>query len=47
MQSLDEIKARIEEAVPGVKLGIVPNPGPAQQSSLLIDNEKAVNVARN
>jgi len=46
MQSLDEIKARIEEAVPGVKLGIVPNPGPAQQSSLLIDNEKAVNVAR-
>src|SRR5207302_10710364 len=46
MQSLDEIKARIEEAVPGVKLGIVPNPGPAQQSSLLIDNEHAVAIAR-
>lgn len=46
MESLDQIKARIESAVAGVKVDIVPNPGPAQQSSLLIDNEHAVEVAR-
>lgn len=46
MESLDEIKARAEAAVPGVKIDIVPNPGPANQPSLLIDNEHAVAVAR-
>ena len=46
MESLDEIKARAELAVPGAKIDIVPNPGPAQQSSLLIDNEHAPAVAR-
>src|SRR5215467_985340 len=46
MESLDEIKARIEGAVPGAKLDIVPNPGPANQPSLLIDNEHALAVAR-
>jgi NADH-quinone oxidoreductase subunit C len=46
MQSLDEIKARLESAVPGAKIGIVPNASPSQQSSLLIDNEHAVAVAR-
>ena len=46
MESLDEIKARAEAAVPGAKVNIVPNPGPAQQSSLLIDNEHAQAVAR-
>ena len=46
MESLDEIKARAEAAVPGAKVNIVPNPGPAQQSSLLIDNEHARAVAR-
>jgi NADH-quinone oxidoreductase subunit C len=46
MESLDEIKARAEAAVPGAKIEIVPNPGPAQQSSLLIGNEHAVAVAR-
>ena len=46
MESLDEIKARAEAAVPGAKVDIVPNPGPAKQSSLLIDNEHAPAVAR-
>ena len=46
MESLDEIKARAEAAVPGAKVDLVPNPGPAKQSSLLIDNEHAPTVAR-
>jgi NADH-quinone oxidoreductase subunit C len=46
VESLDEIKARAEAAVPGAKVDIVPNPGPARQSSLLIDNEHAPAVAR-
>jgi len=46
MESLEQIKARAEAAVPGAKIDIVPNPGPSQQSSLLIDNEHAPAVAR-
>ncbi len=46
METLDKIKARAEAAVPGAKIDIVPNPGPAQQLSLLIDNEHALAVAR-
>ena len=46
MQSLEEIKARIEATVPGAKIDIVPNASPSQQSSLLIDNEHAVAAAR-
>ena len=46
MESFDEIKARAEAAVPGAKIDIVPNPGPANQLSLLIDNEHATDVAR-
>jgi NADH-quinone oxidoreductase subunit C len=46
MESLDEIKERAEAAVPGAKIDIIANPGPAQQSSLLIDNEHAAAVAR-
>ena len=46
MESLEQIKARAEAAVPGSKIDIVPNPGPAQQSSLLIDSEHASAVAR-
>ena len=45
MESLEQIKARAEAAVPGSKVEIVSNPGPAQQSSLLIDNEHALAVA--
>src|SRR6266480_4861605 len=46
MESLDQIKSRIEAAVPGAKIDIVPNGSPSQQHSLLIDNEHAVAVAR-
>jgi NADH-quinone oxidoreductase subunit C len=46
MESLEQIKARAEAAVRGAKIDIVPNPGPSQQSSLLIDNEHALAVAR-
>jgi NADH-quinone oxidoreductase subunit C len=45
MQSLDEIKARAESAAPGAKIEIVPNPGPANQPSLLLDHEHARAVA--
>ena len=46
MESLDEIKSRIEAAVPGAQIKIVQNGSPSQQHSLLIDNEHAVAIAR-
>jgi len=46
MESLEEIKARLESAVPGAKTEIVPNASPSQQLSLKIDNEHAVGVAK-
>jgi NADH-quinone oxidoreductase subunit C len=46
MLSLEEIKARAEQAVSGAHLEIIPNPGPANQSSLLLDHAHALAVAR-
>jgi NADH-quinone oxidoreductase subunit C len=46
MEALDEIKVRIEAAIPGARLEIIPNPGPANQSSLLLDHAHASTVAR-
>ena len=46
MDSLEQIKTRIESAVSGAKIDIVANGGPSQQASLLIDNEHAVAIAR-
>jgi NADH-quinone oxidoreductase subunit C len=46
MESLEQIKGRAEAAIPGAKIDIVPNPGPANQPSLLIDNDHALAVAR-
>jgi NADH-quinone oxidoreductase subunit C len=46
VESLDEIKSRIEAAVPGAKIEIVQNGSPSQQHSLLVDNEHAVAIAR-
>jgi len=46
MESLEEIKARIQAAAPDAKIGIVANGSPAQQHSLLIDNEHAVGIAK-
>jgi len=45
VETLEQIKARVEAAVSGAKIEIVQNPGPANQPSLLIDNEHAVAVA--
>jgi NADH-quinone oxidoreductase subunit C len=45
VESLEQIKARAEAAVAGAKIDIVPNPGPANQPSLSIDNEHALAVA--
>jgi len=45
MQSLEEIKTRAEMEVPGAKVEIVPNPGPANQPSLLLDHQHARAVA--
>ena len=46
MESLEQIKGRVEAAIPGAKIDIVPNPGPANQLSLLIDNEDAPVIAK-
>jgi NADH-quinone oxidoreductase subunit C len=46
MESLPEVMARVEQAVPGAKLEIIPNPGPANQPSLLLDHAHATAVAR-
>jgi NADH-quinone oxidoreductase subunit C len=45
VETLEQIKNRAELAVRGAKIDILVNPGPSQQSSLLIDNEHAVGVA--
>jgi len=46
MESLEQIKSQIESAILGAKIDIVPNAGPSQQSSLLIDNGHARKVAK-
>jgi NADH-quinone oxidoreductase subunit C len=45
MLSIEDIKARVEAAVPGARIEIVPNPGPANQPSLLLDHNQARAVA--
>jgi NADH-quinone oxidoreductase subunit C len=46
MESLEQIKARIEAAVPGAKIEIVQNASSSKQHSLLIDNKHARDVAK-
>ena len=46
MKALEQIKARVEAAVPRAKIEIVPNAAVATQSSLLLDREHAVAVAQ-
>ena len=46
MESLEEIKARIEAAVPGASIVVIPNSSPANQPSFLLDNEHASAVAK-
>src|SRR5882724_7521014 len=46
METLEQIKARAETAVPGARLEIVPNGSPSAQHSLLVDNDHALEVAK-
>lgn len=46
MESLEEIKARIEAAIPGAVLQILPNPIPPNPPSLLIAPEHGLAAAR-
>ena len=46
MQSVEEIKAAIEAAVPGAGVEVVPNPAPAAQHSLRIAPERAIDIAQ-
>src|SRR4026208_1932886 len=46
MPPIDEIKTRAEQAIPGAKIEIVPNPSPASHPPLLLDNEHAAAVAK-
>jgi NADH-quinone oxidoreductase subunit C len=46
VETLEQIKARIEAAVPRATVDIVSNGGPAGQSSLVVDNSHALAVAK-
>src|SRR6266516_1535065 len=45
VETLEQIKARLESAIPGARLEIVPNGSPSAQHSLLVDNGHAAAVA--
>jgi NADH-quinone oxidoreductase subunit C len=45
LKTVEEIKAAIEAAVPGVGVSVVPNPSPSAQRSLLIQHDHAIEVA--
>ena len=46
METLEQIKSRVEAAMPGAVAEIVPNDSPSGQRSLLVDNAHALAVAR-
>src|SRR5438045_5558053 len=46
MESLDQIKSRIEGAVPEAKIEIVQNGSPSQHQSLLLDSEHALAIGK-
>lgn len=46
METLEQLKGRIEAAVSGARLEIMPNGSAANQPSLLVDNEHAFAVAK-
>lgn len=46
METVEQIKARLEAAVPGLQLQVLVNPSPCQQSSLLVDSKHMLEVAR-
>ena len=46
METLEQTKSRIEAAVAGAKLEIIPNDSPSAQRSFLVNREHALAVAR-
>ena len=46
MTNIEQLKDRIAAAIPGARLELIPNESPANQPSLLVDNEHAFAVAR-
>jgi NADH-quinone oxidoreductase subunit C len=46
MEGLEQIKARVEAAVPGANIQIVQNASPSRQYSLKIENEHARDIAK-
>jgi NADH-quinone oxidoreductase subunit C len=46
VETLEQIKGRVEAAVPGASLEVVPNKNPAGKLSLLVDNVHALAVAK-
>src|SRR5262249_19531072 len=45
MESLEQLKARIESTVPGARIEIVRNDSPSAQHSILADSEHAIAIA--
>ncbi len=45
METLDQIKARLEAALPGAQVQIIPNDSPSAQTSLLVDKANGLAVA--
>jgi NADH-quinone oxidoreductase subunit C len=46
LETLEQIKARLEQAVPDAKVELILNESPSGQHSLLLDREHAVAIAR-
>ena len=46
METLEQIKSRVETAIPGAALAIVTNDSPSGQRSLLLDHEHAFEAAK-
>src|SRR5258708_27658965 len=46
VETLEQTKARIEAAIAGVRLEIIPNDSPSAQRSLLVDHQHALAVAK-
>src|SRR2546426_5658352 len=46
METLEQIKARVEAAIAGARLEIIPNDSPSGQRSLLVGNPHALEVAK-
>jgi NADH-quinone oxidoreductase subunit C len=46
VETLEQIKARIESAVVGAKVAVLPNESPSGQRSLLVDNEHGFAIAK-